>query len=34
MSADVFLGLFESSKYVEQVKKDLGITSAKIEKIS
>lgn len=34
MSADVFLGLFENSKYVEQVKKDLGIGSAKVEKIS
>jgi hypothetical protein len=34
MSADVFMGLFESSKYVEQVKKDLGIGTDKVKKIS
>jgi len=34
MSADVFLGLFDSSKYVEQVKKDLGIDQDKVTKIS
>src|SRR5210317_2386483 len=33
MSADVFLGLFENSKYVEQVKKDLGIGTDKVTKI-
>ena len=32
MSADVFMGLFESSKYVEQVKKDLGIGTDKVKK--
>jgi hypothetical protein len=34
MSADVFMGLFENSKYVEQVKKDLGIGTDKVKKIS
>ena len=34
MSADVFLGLFDSSKYVDQVKKDLGIDQSKVTKIS
>ena len=31
---DVFLGLFDSSKYVDQVKKDLGIDQSKVTKIS
>ena len=34
LSADVFLGLFDNSKYIEKVKQDLGISNvAKIREV-